>query len=212
MISQRGTSPVPKTEVPLDRALDSTETASTERPAVVSNSRLLSRSRTGLGRLLRGTAQATLIAFWIGLAQAERAVERGQRADDDADGRSPAGPRARPSWSPMIGNWLSAELSTSCCSSGVALQHEAEDRGGQQQQREDRDERVVGDDRGQVVALVVEELVDHRERDPATGWRRWKRSSTVDHSPHATTLPVHPAGTAAASRTSAGPASASPRS
>ena len=57
-------------------------------------------------------------------------------------------------------------MSSSLLQLRVALEHEAEHRRGDQQQREDRDERVVGDDRGEVVALVVEELVDDREREP----------------------------------------------
>ena len=38
--------------------------ATTNAPDVTSRSRLLSRSATGLGRLLRGTDQATFRAFW----------------------------------------------------------------------------------------------------------------------------------------------------
>ena len=48
---------------------------------------------------------------------------------------------------------------------GVVLQHEAEDRRGHQQQREQRQEAVVGHQRGQVVALIVAELVDDRDRE-----------------------------------------------
>ena len=44
---------------------------------------------------------------------------------------------------------------------GVALQHEAEDRGGEQQDREDRQRRVETDDRGEVGTLVVDELEEH---------------------------------------------------
>jgi len=44
------------------------------------------------------------------------------------------------------------------------VQEEAQYRGCDQQQREDRDECVVGEYRRQVVALVVEELVDDRDR------------------------------------------------
>src|SRR5699024_4360493 len=44
-------------------------------------------------------------------------------------------------------------------------QEEAQDRGGDQHEREDRDERVVRHDRRQVRALVVEELVDDRDRE-----------------------------------------------
>ena len=50
--------------MPLPSA-ESTEIASTATPALISSSRLLSRSSTGLGRLLRGTDQAMLVAFWI---------------------------------------------------------------------------------------------------------------------------------------------------
>ena len=46
---------------------------------------------------------------------------------------------------------------------GIPLQHEAEDGHEQEQQREQRQEPVVGDQRRQVGALVVAELVDHRE-------------------------------------------------
>ena len=42
-----------------------TVTRRTATPAVKSRPRLLSRIRNGLGRLLRGTAQAVLMTFWI---------------------------------------------------------------------------------------------------------------------------------------------------
>ena len=51
-----------KTSVLLSR-MDSADTTSTATPAVISRIRLLSRSRNGLGRLLRGTDQAMLSAF-----------------------------------------------------------------------------------------------------------------------------------------------------
>ena len=44
---------------------ESTEIVITAAPAVITSSRLLSRSRIGLGRLLRGTDHAVFIAFWI---------------------------------------------------------------------------------------------------------------------------------------------------
>jgi hypothetical protein len=46
----------------------------------------------------------------------------------------------------------------------AAVQPVAEERVHQQQQRKQRDDAVVGDLGGQVAALVVEELVDHRQR------------------------------------------------
>ena len=61
----------------------------------------------------------------------------------------------------MIGNWPETEFSTEFCGLRVALQHEAEDRHEHQQQREQREERVVGDQRRQVAGLVVAELLDH---------------------------------------------------
>jgi len=51
----------------------------------------------------------------------------------------------------------------------VPGQDVAEDRGQQEQQREQRDERVVGDQRSEIVALVVEELVEHGQRVPGRG-------------------------------------------
>ena len=44
---------------------------------------------------------------------------------------------------------------------GVPLQHEAEDRHKQEQQREQGQEPVVGDQRCQVGTLIVAEFVDH---------------------------------------------------
>lgn len=47
---------------------------------------------------------------------------------------------------------------------GIPLEHEAEDGHQQEQQREQRQEPVVGDQRRQVGTLVVAELVGHGER------------------------------------------------
>ena len=90
-------------------------------------------------------------------------------------------PSGWPSWSPMIGNCASAESIRSSRSASLPCEDEAEDRVAEQQQREDRDERVVGDDRGEVVALVVEELVDHREREAE---RRATRRCARSHLAH----------------------------
>ncbi len=56
--------PEPNTSVLAPR-VDSTETASTAEPAMVSRSRLLKRVKNGFGRLLRGTAQAVFMVFWM---------------------------------------------------------------------------------------------------------------------------------------------------
>jgi hypothetical protein len=47
----------------------------------------------------------------------------------------------------------------------ITHQDEAEDRRGEQEQREQRNERVVGEHPSQIAAEIVEELVDHRERE-----------------------------------------------
>ena len=56
--------PGPNTSVLLPSA-EKTEIASTDSPAKTRSSRLLRRIRTGLGRLLRGTAQAVFMTCWM---------------------------------------------------------------------------------------------------------------------------------------------------
>src|SRR4051812_3064086 len=51
----------------------------------------------------------------------------------------------------------------------MPVQDEAQDRGERQQQREDGEERVVGDQRGQVAGLVLAELFDDRKRKAGPG-------------------------------------------
>ena len=70
-----------------------------------------------MGRLLRGTDQAMLSAFWI--------AEPSPMAPYSAASEpmtmvvvEPVSPSGRRNWSPMIGNWLSAESSTCSDSSG----------------------------------------------------------------------------------------------
>ena len=63
-------------------------------------------------------------------------------------------------WLPITGNCGERRVQQLVLQVGVALQHEAEDRHKQQQQREQRQEPVVGDQRGEVGALIVGELVD----------------------------------------------------
>jgi hypothetical protein len=47
----------------------------------------------------------------------------------------------------------------------IAVQHEAENRHQQQKQRKQRQEPVAGDQRRQVAALVIDELVNHSQRE-----------------------------------------------
>ena len=71
------------------------------------------------------------------------------------------------SWLPMIGNWPGPSPGP-LAGARVALEDEAEHGHEDQQQREEREERVIGDQRGQAPALVVAELLDHghRHRQP----------------------------------------------
>ena len=62
------------------------------------------------------------------------------------------------------GRLRSADLVDSVLPVGMALQHEPEHGGEHKQQRKDREDRVVGDERGKVAGLVLAELLDHRER------------------------------------------------
>ncbi len=48
----------------------------------------------------------------------------------------------------------------------VVPQHDVEQRDQHQEQREDRNERVVGDQRGQIARPVITELLPHRQREP----------------------------------------------
>ena len=52
---------------------------------------------------------------------------------------------------------------------GVALQDEAEDRHEHEQQREQGEERVVGDEGREASSLIVGELPEHGDRDREPG-------------------------------------------
>ncbi len=95
--------------------LDSSVTASTVSPARVISSRLLSRLRIGFSRLLRGTAQATLTAFCAAWPRPMTPYRAASEPTTTAD-VLPVRPSGRPSCVPTIGNWLSAEVSSSSCS------------------------------------------------------------------------------------------------
>ena len=120
------------------------------------------------GRCLYGTAQMRLNAFWVALVMPS--------------------PASSASTMPITS---AAVLPVSECTffelgvhdrqlpecaaedlvllDGVALEDEAEDRHEYQQQREQRDERVVGDQRGELTGLVVAELLDHADEE-AESW------------------------------------------
>ena len=61
----------------------------------------------------------------------------------------------------------------------ITRQDEAQDRRGEQEQREQRNERVVGEHPGQIAAEVVEELVDHRQRESRPPVRALKPVQTL---------------------------------
>jgi len=103
-----------------------------------------------------------------GLAQPHRAVQGGERTDDDRR-RASLEAAGLPELGADDRELVQCRVEHLSLQVLVALQDEAEHRGRDQEHREDRDERVVGDDRGQVVALVVEELVGHPEREPDDG-------------------------------------------
>ena len=83
--------------------------------------------------------------------------------------RGSAGTRERPQLDldlgPITGYWDRAESSSVCCSAGLPLSIDVQHRGQHQQQREERDEAVVGDESGEVPCLVVAELLPDRDRE-----------------------------------------------
>ena len=109
--------PRPNTSVFAPTA-ESTEMASTENPAKSSSTRLLSRSSTGFGRLLRGIAHAVAIRFWMAWPSPSAPYSAATVPTTTAlvEPRRPSG---RPSCSPMIGKVLSAELSAASWRSGL---------------------------------------------------------------------------------------------
>ena len=107
----------PNTSVLLPSA-EKTESPSTPRPAPRSSTRLFKRIRNGFGRELRGTAHAVFMTFWIA-CPSPRAPYVAARAPTTTATTDPCRPSGRPSWSPMIGNRASAEVSTASWSSGL---------------------------------------------------------------------------------------------
>ena len=74
-------------------------------------------------------------------------------------------------WLPITGNWASAESSSSACSCGSPCSTKPRIVTSNSSSGKQRQEAVVGDQRGEVRALVVGELVDHGEREaqPSAG-------------------------------------------
>jgi hypothetical protein len=98
------------------------------------------------------------------LGHPQPAVERAQDADQDAE--QPAAELLRAAQLVADdGELAQRRVDQPLLQLRVAGEHVAQDRGAQQQQPEQRDERVVGDQRGQVGAGVVDVLVDDGDRE-----------------------------------------------
>ena len=92
-------------------ALDSVAITRTVSPATTIAANVRARLTIGLSRLLRGTAQVTLTAFWAASPSPCTPYSAVSAPTTTADAL-PCRPWGAPSWVPTIGNWLSAELSS----------------------------------------------------------------------------------------------------
>ncbi len=117
------------------------------------------------GRLWRGIPQTSQSAFCIALAT--------PRAPNSRKMAPMMRGRPVPGIDPSCGLDLLADhrvlrerrVRQGLLQRRVVLEHDIQDRGQHQQQREDRDEAVVRDQRGQVPGLVVVELLPDRDRE-----------------------------------------------
>jgi hypothetical protein len=96
---------------------DSVVRASTARPPNATINKPRTRSRIGLRRLLRGTDHAMLVAFCTAVPR-PIAPYVAARAPTTTAAVEPVRPSGLRNWSPRTGNWLRAESSTRCWSSG----------------------------------------------------------------------------------------------
>ncbi len=126
---------------------------------------LRSRSRNGLARLLRGTDQAMLAAFWLAWPRPIAPYRAASEPMTIAE-VLPLRPSGLAELVADDRELAQRSVEQAVAEHRVVLDEEAQDRRRDQQQREDRDERVVGDDRREIGPLVVEVLVDDRDREP----------------------------------------------
>ena len=164
----------------LPPSADRTVVANTAIPPTVISTRLRSRSLIGLGRRCRGTAQATFIAFCNAWATPNAPYSATSPPTTRAT-PLPCKPCGSPSSSPMTGNWLNVESRIRSCRSGSLFEHESENRSQQEEQREQRQEPVVRDQRGEVWALVLGELVHNGEREARPPVALLKRVEPLRH-------------------------------
>jgi hypothetical protein len=135
-------------------------------PPKASSSRLRSRALNGVRS---GVARHAphLVERGLGcLDDAQAAVDAAQYADDQAGGAAVEGADVRGDLIADDGELGERGVQHLPLQVRVAVQCVSQARGQEQQQREHRHEPVVGDLRGEVGALIVAELVQHRQRQP----------------------------------------------
>ncbi len=125
--------------------------------------RLRRRECRKSGRCLKGTLQMRLKRVLGRVGDAHAGEQREHDADHERGGA--AGERVQFELVADDRNLPERAVEDLVLLAGVALQHEAEDRDEHEQQREQRDERVVGDQRGELAGLVVAELLDDRREE-----------------------------------------------
>jgi hypothetical protein len=135
-------------------------------PPKASSSRLRSRALTGARAGVAWHAPHLVQRVLGGLNDAQAAVDAAQYADDQARCAAVEGPDVRGDLIADDGELGQGGVQHLPLQVLVAVQRVSQDRGQEEQQRERRHEPVVGDLRGEVAALVVAELVQHRHRQP----------------------------------------------
>jgi hypothetical protein len=110
-----------------------------------------------------------LSAFWVACATLRQPYSVTRGADDQGSAAAGARVHAVAQLASEHGELGQSRVQQPGLQVRIAVQHQAEDRHKQQQQREQRQEPVIGDQRREVAALIVGELVDDRDReaDPA---------------------------------------------
>ena len=114
------------------------------------------------------------------LGDAERAVERDERADDQRDAAALQALRV----AELVADdreLAQRRVEDPTLQIGIALQHEPENRRQQQQEREQRQEAVVRDQRGEVRALILGELVDDGDREARPPVASLERVESLRH-------------------------------
>jgi len=122
----------------------------------------------GIGPAVAGHAPGGVAGVLERLGDAEGAVHRDDDADDDT-GSAAAERLGGLELFADDGKGTDGRVEQLLLQVRIVDEHPAEHCRGEQQQRQDRDEGVVGEQRGEVVAEVVAELVDGGEREADDG-------------------------------------------